>query len=134
MKYTILKADPQSDISCERELYTHGHVYVCRDRREEYCFIAQRVKFIADAITTIVGEEVKLSSLYEASRRKQKCGYNMSFQVERMPTTQLQECSFHTYRQVFVLTAPFSESAWTLQKRAENHESNIRNSSNASWR
>lgn len=125
MNYSVLQMPPNTAISCERELHTQGNVYVCRDRRKEYCFIAQRLTFVADAINELVGEDVKLSSLYEASRRKQKCGYHYSFSVERMKIAELGDCSFHRYKRVLVLCARHCEIKWKAAPKQPEVDSRV---------
>ena len=87
--FSVIEVTPGTKLECERELHSKGHCYAAQDRRRQYLVLAQRVAAIRDYIREHVGEDVKLSSLYEAAAHELKRGYHYSFKVDKIPLNEL---------------------------------------------
>ena len=72
LSFRLIEVEPGSKLECERELHSKGHCYAAQDRRRQYLVLGQRVAAIRDIIREVVGEDVKLSSLYEAAAHELK--------------------------------------------------------------
>lgn len=109
-EFTTLEVEPGTEIEAERELYSQGHCYIAKDRRRQYCILAQRLRACQLAISDATGEGVNLASLYECSRRKQKCGHHMSWNVEKVNVEKLSDISTHRFGTVLICAA--QPTAW----------------------
>lgn len=76
---------------------------------------AQRVSAIRDAVREVVGEDVKLSSLYEAAAHDIKKGYHMSFRMEKLALKELPDYAANVGpRYERVLIAAAQPTAWRV--------------------
>ena len=115
LSFRLIEVEPGSKLECERELHSKGHCYAAQDRRRQYLVLGQRVAAIRDIIREVVGEDVKLSSLYEAAAHELKRGYHYSFKVEKLKLSQLPDFTESLGgRYERVLVAAAQPGAWKV--------------------
>ena len=107
----IAKVAPGSSVTCSRELKRRGCVYCATDKRMEYMILGQTPSSVREVITRVVGEDISLTSLYDACKGRLKKGYAGSFRVEKVGIEDLPEytkAESGMYKRVLIGTsAPF---------------------------
>jgi hypothetical protein len=108
---TIVEMAPGSSISCTRELKRRGYVYCATDKRMQFMILGQTPTSVRDVIMRVVGEDISLTSLYDASKGLLKKGFAGSFRVERVGIEDLPQYTkgeSGLYKRVLIGTsAPF---------------------------
>ena len=102
---SIMHVPVDKRLSCRAELGGRGSVYCALDRRREWLIFSQRMRGVQQCIDELVGEDAKLSSLYESAAKTLRAGYHGSFRVDRIALDELP--SYHAahrerYRRVVV--------------------------------
>ena len=80
---TIVEMAPGSSISCTRELKRRGYVYCATDKRMQFMILGQTPTSVRDVIMRVVGEDISLTSLYDASKGLLKKGFADPFEWRR---------------------------------------------------
>lgn len=102
-------------VRADLELYSHGHVYLAKDRRRQFLIIGQRLSAIREVIMETVGEDVALSSLYVGASHSLRKGYTHSFMIERIPMAELQDFTADQgWRYERVIIAAHQRGCWKV--------------------